>query len=474
MNIDKQITIFKRKMYLNSIVNSILYGLINSFILSTILIIILYIFRVKNNLITLTCFGSLFVIFTLISYFKFFKVTKESTARTLDKLGLDERVITMIEFKDEDSDYIILQREDTLKRLKNVSVKEIKVKIQKFSLLILCFSLLIFTGLFFLPNPKISGEPIIPGTGDTEESEEDLIIKEMLEKVRQIINDSLIDQELKEKLHEMVDKLEEDLNECTTTNQKITLIKKVMKEIQDIIDYYLTERNIGQALQMYDPFTNEAFLTGPLGVAVEEKDLDGVDSSLEDFKQLILAASRQRNTTFEELRDIYADNLDEALKRATLEDNEALIAAITNFRDALKEATPENIEEIIEVAKEEIKKALMEDPSGTKEDQAVEDTKEEITDVMQDAIDQLEKEEQEEEDEIETEGEDENEDQQESPAPVPEEPLDSEPIIDGETPYLPEYDKYADIINQILSSYEGEEIPDDLKKIIEEYLKMLK
>ena len=72
------------------------------------------------------------------------------------------------------------------------------------------------------------------------------------------------------------------------------------------------------------------------------------------------------------------------------------------------------------------------------------------------------------------EGEGEEEKDQTPPPPVPDEPLDSEPIIDGETPYLTEYDNYVEIINQILSSFEGEDIPEDLRKIIEEYLKMLK
>ena len=302
-----------------------------------------------------------------------------------------------------------------------------------------------------------------------------LTIKEIpKEKIRQIIDESGLEQILKDRLYDKVNELEEALKECTTLNQKVTLIKKAMKEIQDIIDYYLTERNLGQALQMYDPFTKEDFLTLDLGLAVNEKDLPGVDSSLEDLKQQLLSASNQRSNSFDEIKEAYAEDLDEALKRATLEDNEALITAIANFRDALLTATPENIVEVIEVAKEEIKKALMEDPSGTKEDQAAEDAKEDISDAMQDALDKLEKEEAEEEDEIESEGEEDQEDQQEKPTVNPDKPFESEPIIDGNTPYLPEYEKYAEIINQILSSYEGEEIPEDVRKIIEEYLEMLK
>ena len=77
----------------------------------------------------------------------------------------------------------------------------------------------------------------------------------------------------------------------------------------------------------------------------------------------------------------------------------------------------------------------------------------------------------EQEDEIESDGETE-ENESDKPS-VPDNPLDSEPIIDGKTPYLEEYDKYADIIKELLSSYEGQEIPEDVRKIIEDYLELL-
>ena len=475
MNVNEQIKKYKQKIYFNSIINSLVYGLISGLIISLVVTIILYCFKVKNIVISLSVFGLCLIIFSILAYFRYFKVTKESIARKLDSLGLDERVITMVEYQEENSELITLQRNDTIEKLQNVSTRDIKIQVKKIALILLLVLMFVFSASFFLPNPKPFGDnPVDPGTQDKPLSEEDLIIKEMLEKIRQIIDESGLEQILKDCLYDKVNELEEALKECTTLNQKVTLIKKAMKEIQDIIDYYLTERNLGQALQMYDPFTKEDFLTLDLGLAVNEKDLPGVDSSLEELKQQLLSASNQRSNSFDEIKEAYAEDLDEALKRATLEDNEALITAIANFRDALLTATPENIVEVIEVAKEEIKKALMEDPSGTKEDQAAEDAKEDISDAMQDALDKLEKEEAEEEDEIESEGEEDQEDQQEKPTVNPDKPFESEPIIDGNTPYLPEYEKYAEIINQILSSYEGEEIPEDVRKIIEEYLEMLK
>ena len=473
MNVEQQINRFKRRIILNSTINSIIYGLIGAFVFSTIITIILFLFNTKNIGITLLIFIFSLIVFSLICYFWRFRVTKKAMAKQIDSLGLDERVITMLEYQNDDSIFARLQREDAYKKLSEISVKQIKINIKKVTLVVLGITLVMFAASFTLPNPQII-EELPPVVTPEEPSKEDLIIIEMLEKVREIINNSEVEQEIKNKLHELVDKLEQDLKECNTISEKISLIRTVMKEIEEIIEYYLTERNLGQALQMYDPFTKKDFLTTVLGEAIYEKNLEGVDTSLEDFKQQILNSANKRSTEFEELRDEYVKNLEEALKRASLEDNEALIEAVTKFRDAMKTATPENIAEIIDTAKEDIKKALLEDPTGTKEDQAAEDMKEDISDAMQDAIDQLEKEESKEEDKIETEGESEGKEEENSPPVVPDNPLESEPIIDGNTPYLQEYEKYAEIINNLLSSYEGEEIPASVRKIIEEYLKLLK
>jgi hypothetical protein len=449
----------------------LVYGLILGFGVSVLLTLILFIFKIKIIILHVLVFIGLFIGGVLIAYFMHFRVTEKEIARQLDKIGLDQRVITMLEYQEDDSVLARLQREDAISKLNSLDVKSVKISFKRISIIILGICFVLYVGAFFLPKHVDNQIPEEPPIVEDEPSEEDKIIAEMIQKIRQIIDDAEVEDELKVKLHELVDQLEIDLVACETVDEKITLIKQAMKKIQDIIDYYLTERNMGQALQMYDPFTGKDFLTGALGEAVYDKNLEGVDTSLEEFKAAMLAASLMRSMTFDELKNEYVSNLDEALKRATLEENEALIAAIANFKDNLKSATKDNIAEIIDVAKEEIKKALLEDPTGTKDPQAAEDMKEEIQDAMQDALDQLEQEKEEQEDEIESEGESE-ENESDTPS-IPDNPLESEPIIDGNTPYLEEYDKYADIIKELLSSYEGQEIPEDVRKIIEEYLKLL-
>lgn len=68
-------------------------------------------------------------------YFKKFKYTEIQLAKRIDDLGLEERVLTMIELKDNDSFIAKKQKEDTLNVLKTVEANDLKGKYKKQSFL---------------------------------------------------------------------------------------------------------------------------------------------------------------------------------------------------------------------------------------------------------------------------------------------------------------------------------------------------
>lgn len=68
-------------------------------------------------------------------YFKKFKYTEIQLAKRIDDLGLEERVLTMIELKDNNSFIAKKQKEDTLNVLKTVEVNDLKGKYRKQSFL---------------------------------------------------------------------------------------------------------------------------------------------------------------------------------------------------------------------------------------------------------------------------------------------------------------------------------------------------
>lgn len=64
-------------------------------------------------------------------YFKRFKPTDMSSARRLDALGLEERMVTMVEFDRADTHIARLQREDAKASLATVDKSQLKVKISR-------------------------------------------------------------------------------------------------------------------------------------------------------------------------------------------------------------------------------------------------------------------------------------------------------------------------------------------------------
>jgi hypothetical protein len=99
-------------------------------------------------------------------YFKKFKYTEIQLAKKIDDLGLEERVLTMIELKDNNSFIAKKQKEDTLNVLKTVEANDLKGKYRKQSFLSIfstALASLVITLSLMFPNIRETiiahGEP---------------------------------------------------------------------------------------------------------------------------------------------------------------------------------------------------------------------------------------------------------------------------------------------------------------------------
>ena len=76
-------------------------------------------------------FAVVTLVSTVVLYHAFYKPSNEDIARRLDSLGLEERIITMNQFANDDSFIARKQREDALNAIKQVKAEKIKVKVPK-------------------------------------------------------------------------------------------------------------------------------------------------------------------------------------------------------------------------------------------------------------------------------------------------------------------------------------------------------
>ena len=87
------------------------------------------------------------VIAGVLFYFTTFRPSIKANAKRIDRLGLDERAITMVEFSNDDSYIAQKQREDTLEKMATVEPKQLKIKVSRLAIILCCLSILLFAGM---------------------------------------------------------------------------------------------------------------------------------------------------------------------------------------------------------------------------------------------------------------------------------------------------------------------------------------
>ena len=97
--------------------------------------------------IMLGAFAAGFAISMPIFYFKMFRPTVESNARRIDRYGLEERLITMVEFEGDDSCMARLQRQDAAVKLAEVKAQDIRIRIPKLILILTIVAVVLGGGM---------------------------------------------------------------------------------------------------------------------------------------------------------------------------------------------------------------------------------------------------------------------------------------------------------------------------------------
>ncbi|MBE6585329.1 MAG: hypothetical protein E7645_02240 [Ruminococcaceae bacterium] len=109
---------------------SILSGLITGFGCGFITALITWFTKLNGLLLALIVIAGVTLITAPIFYFTKFRLTAMKNARRLDSLGLEERLVTMVEFENEESVIAHLQREDAKAHLAKLKTSSLKLKIK--------------------------------------------------------------------------------------------------------------------------------------------------------------------------------------------------------------------------------------------------------------------------------------------------------------------------------------------------------
>ena len=126
---NKHFTEYKSKLTFEAVLKSALCGVTIGFGLGLVLGIIFWLVGIKLYWILLLAALSATFVFSVLFYFFRYRPTDMANARRLDRLGLEERLITMVELDGNDSYIANIQREDAKATLNKLDKSRVKLKI---------------------------------------------------------------------------------------------------------------------------------------------------------------------------------------------------------------------------------------------------------------------------------------------------------------------------------------------------------
>ena len=109
--------------------------------------------------------GGAFLIGAILLFVLKFRPTEQTVARRIDRMGLDERTVTMLELMGDDSYIARMQREDTREKVKSVKPEQVRagfplLNLKAGAVVVLCVALLMGAGMTTVMG--LTGSGVIP------------------------------------------------------------------------------------------------------------------------------------------------------------------------------------------------------------------------------------------------------------------------------------------------------------------------
>lgn len=135
------------KLIAEAIVKSALCGLLIGFAANFLAALAAWIFDFGGIWFAIGVGAGMALISGVIFYFAKFRPTTQSIARRVDRLGLEERLVTMLELENDDSYIAMLQRENTKEHMSDVANKKIRMRLSKLVIAMTIVAVLVGSGM---------------------------------------------------------------------------------------------------------------------------------------------------------------------------------------------------------------------------------------------------------------------------------------------------------------------------------------
>ncbi len=152
---------FKKRLLLEAWLKTVVWAFTIAFTTAGVVAIACWLAGFRQLWPALISLGGVLIASVLLLYFLAFRPSEKKLARRLDSLGLDERIVTMTEYKNDDSYIARRQREDARAILNGLSAKLIKVAVSV-PVIVACALSLAFGAGMFTVNAAVESPDFSP------------------------------------------------------------------------------------------------------------------------------------------------------------------------------------------------------------------------------------------------------------------------------------------------------------------------
>ncbi len=324
MNIKKLFRSYKRKMIFESLIKSFLFGAaVGASVLFALSVIYHIMVMEPEPVLFLAIPIGLFLLSSILMFFICYYPTDKDVARRIDETGLHERVGTMLEYKDETTEIAQIQRKDAMGHLAKTSPSKLRMNIGKGSLITALVCVCLAACVCLVPYDLFA----VDISAENPNAERDQMVENLIEQLRDEINRPEIDDELGEKLEEIIDQMEEDLENSESDLEDAAIIDNAEDRIDDLFDDEISRDEIGEALQHYE-------LISELGEAISKGDTEKVTEALNNLEE-------KMNEDSSLIPALSAD-IESALADSGIEAGDELYDALKEFSSDLSEIDGED------------------------------------------------------------------------------------------------------------------------------------
>ena len=128
------------KIFIEALFNSLLCGLVAGFVAGFIMALVAWFTILETLLLSILVTVGVTAVSAAIFYFKRFRPTVMRSARRIDSVGLEERLVTMVEYENDTTPIASIQREDAKKALNALSSAAISLRVATRTLVCLAVS----------------------------------------------------------------------------------------------------------------------------------------------------------------------------------------------------------------------------------------------------------------------------------------------------------------------------------------------